>query len=371
MSRSNLFSAGRRERQVFQDERYLYPEFIPDNLPHREKELESLAYCLRPILAGKKPLNVFLVGPTGVGKTVCAKYVVRELADAGGRSKSLYLNCFEFNSRVSVLISLANFLGAGIPRRGLATDEIFSNILEYLPKANFTPIVILDEVDQLLVDAEGQKLLYDLLRVIEYGKQRIGVIMISNDKALTSGLDSKIRSSLAEQTIVFDPYTPVQLKAILSERADMAFAKGSLDKDVVNVAAAHAAKLGGDARVAFEGLLKAGRIAESKNSEKVTVEHLNGAFAEVDSASLVKGVKHLDKEGLLLLKIIAQNQPVNSGAVYELYSKTHKGGLKQRRVREILSMLEKKNFVSAQEKSLGNQGKTRVFSSAIPKESLK
>ena len=97
MAGKNLFQRASRERSVFQDERFLYPEFIPELLPHREKEIESLVYCFDPILKGRKPLNVFLVGPTGVGKTVSAKYVLRELEDNFDRVKSLYLNCFEYN----------------------------------------------------------------------------------------------------------------------------------------------------------------------------------------------------------------------------------------------------------------------------------
>ena len=366
----NLFQRVSKEKSVFQDERFLYPEFIPELLPHREKEIESLVYCFDPIFKGRKPLNVFLVGPTGVGKTVSAKYVLRELEDNFDRVKSLYLNCFEYNSRPAILAAIANFVGAGIPRRGLATDELFTKMLESMGKCGFTPIVILDEVDQLLVSEQNSKILYDLLRIVEYEKDRIGIIMISNDVELIAKLDSRIKSSLAEQTIIFDPYTPEQLKSILKERADLSFQKNSLEKEVVNVAAAHAAKLGGDCRVAIESLLKAGRIAERENTGLVTIENLQKSFEDVDAASLVKGVSSLSKDELVLLKIITENQPVNSGKIYELYSKDKNNELKERRLRDVLSNLEKKNFLSLKNVSMGNRGKTKEFSSRIPKQFL-
>ncbi|MCH7902814.1 AAA family ATPase [archaeon] len=370
MAGKNLFQRASREKSVFQDERFLYPEFIPELLPHREKEIESLVYCFDPILKGRKPLNVFLAGPTGVGKTVSAKYVLRELEDNFDRVKSLYLNCFEYNSRPAILAAIANFVGAGIPRRGLATDELFTKMLESMGKCGFTPIVILDEVDQLLVSEQNSKILYDLLRIVEYEKDRIGIIMISNDVELIAKLDSRIKSSLAEQTIIFDPYTPEQLKSILKERADLSFQKNSLEKEVVNVAAAHAAKLGGDCRVAIESLLKAGRIAERENTGLVTIENLQKSFEDVDAASLVKGVSSLSKDELVLLKIITENQPVNSGKIYELYSKDKNNELKERRLRDVLSNLEKKNFLSLKNVSMGNRGKTKEFSSRIPKQFL-
>jgi len=370
MASKNLFQRASKEKSVFQDERYLYPEFIPDLLPHREKEIDSLVYCFDPILKGKKPLNVFLTGPTGVGKTVSAKYVLRELEENFDRAKSLYLNCFEYNSRPAILAAIANFAGAGVPRRGLATDELFTKMLESIRKCGFTPIVILDEVDQLLVSEQNSKILYDLLRIVEYEQNRIGIIMISNDIELTAKLDSRIKSSLAEQTIIFDSYTPEQLKSILKERADLSFQKNSLEKEVVNVAAAHAAKLGGDCRVAIESLLKAGRIAERENTGIVTIDNLKKSFEDVDAASLVKGVSSLSKDELVLLKIITENQPVNSGKIYEIYSNDKNNELKERRLRDVLSTLEKKNFLSLKNISMGNKGKTKEFSSRIPKQFL-
>lgn len=366
----NIFMRHSAERSVFMDERYLYPEHIPEKLPHRDKEIDSLAYCFRPMLAGRKPQNVFLAGPTGVGKTVCAKFVLRQLQEANDRAKSLYINCFEYNSRAAVLISLANFVGAAVPRRGLATDEVFTTFVQSMEKCSFTPVIVLDEVDQLLIEHENSKLLYDLLRVVEYGHKALGIVLISNDAGLTAKLDARIRSSLAQQTVVFNPYTPQQLKSILGERAEFAFAKGALEKDVINVAAAHAGKLGGDCRVALESVLRAGRIAERANAEKVTVQHLKEAFDAVDAISALKALKHLSKDELLLLKIIAEKGPIVSGKIHETYYSDKENKLKERRLREILVALEKQNLVVGTELSLGSKGNTREYIAKVQGSTL-
>ena len=322
------------------------------------------------MLRGRKPFNAFVAGPTGVGKTACVKYVLRELQDSFDRAKLLYLNCFEYNSRTAVLSAIANFVGAALPRRGLATDEIFSKMAEYLRKCGYTPVVVLDEVDQLLLSEANSKTLYDLVRIVEHEKLSMGIVMISNDTALTSRLDARIKSSMAEQTVMFDPYGPAQLKGIISERAELAFVKGALDNEVVNVAAAHAARLGGDCRVALESLLKAGRIAERANRPKVQLADLASAFEDVDAVSLLKGLKHLDKDELGLLQIICQNQPVQSGRVYELYSRGSGDGLKERRLRDILSVLEKQGLVEGRPISLGNRGKSREYHVRAPRQLL-
>ena len=126
--------------------------------------------------------------------------------------------------------------------------------------------------------------------------------------------------------------------------------------------------MGGDARVAIESLLKAGREAERENSEKVLLRHLKKAFEAVDSVSLLKGLKHLGETEKILLGEIAQNEGVSSGKLFEFFSKNSKKPLSERRIRDYLNSLEKKDFVVAEAVSLGNKGKTRKYSSRLPKK---
>ena len=116
--------------------------------------------------------------------------------------------------------------------------------------------------------------------------------------------------------------------------------------------------------------MKAGRIAERGNTGKVSVENLRKGFEDVDSASLLKGLKYLSEEEKLLLRIIAENQPLNSGRVHELYAGISRSPLKERRLRDTILGLEKKSFVSGKQVSLGNKGKTKEYSSKIPKQFL-
>jgi cell division control protein 6 len=231
------------------------------------------------------------------------------------------------------------------------------------------PIVVLDEVDQLIMKDGGEKLLYDLLRAVETEKARIGLILISNDISLTAKLDARVKSSLSEEKIIFPSYTPAQLKDILKERSSFAFVPNALADDVIPLAAAHASKLGGDARVAIEALLKAGRQAEKENSEKVEVKHLKKAFEVADSASLIKGIKHLIPNEKILLELIASSPGIQSGAIFEEFSKKSPG-LSERRLRDLLNELEKKNFIVSELVELGNKGKTRKFSSRLQREIL-
>lgn len=366
----NIFSSLSREGKIFKDERYLYPEFVPERLPFRDAEIDSIAYAFQPVTKGGKPQNLFLTGMPGTGKTVCAKFVLRQLEEYSDRAKLHYINCFEFGTRASALASIANFLGSPIPRRGLATDEIYSKILDQFKAVQFVPIIILDEFDQMTKGDDGQKLLYDLLRVTEFQKNRFGLIIISNDKTLVANLDNRIRSSLSETTIEFQQYSPQQLKEILKERSEYAFAANALGKDVVNVAAAHASKLSGDARVAIESLLKAGRFAEQQHSQTVELPHLYKAFESIDNSTAMKTLKNLSSDEKSLLKIISEKGPLNSGELYKEFNSQAKSPLGERRIRELISGLEDAKLVHSELIDLGNKGKTKKLSLACGKEAL-
>ena len=97
---------------------------------------------------------------------------------------------------------------------------------------------------------------------------------------------------------------------------------------------------------------------------------MKAAFSDVGAVSLLKGLKHLERDELVLLKIIATSQPIISGKIYDAYSKEAKGELKERRLRDILAKLEKQGLVSARSVSLGNMGKSKEYSAVAPKDSL-
>ena len=360
----NIFEKSAKLYEVFKDERYLYPEFVPERLPHRDAEIDALVYAFNPVLKGKRPVNVSVLGPSGVGKTCVVKFVLKELEEFTDRAKGVYINCFEFNTRQSVLYKIATALGMVVPRRGLATDEVYSLFLEALRKSEAIPIIVLDEVDQLKED-HASKVLYDLLRVVEHQKARHGLVVLSNNMNLRFDLDSRIKSSLNEEKMIFNPYTPQQLKDILNERSQYAFQSNGLEDEVINVAAAHAARLGGDCRVAIESLLKAGRLAENANAQKLSLDHLKQAFEAVESTAAQKFVKHLSEPEKKIVKVVALKEKLSSG---ELYTQFNRSGekLSERRLRDLVSRLESLKLLKTELDE--SRGKTRLISLAVSKD---
>ncbi|MFD1572100.1 hypothetical protein ACFR9T_16200, partial [Halorubrum laminariae] len=83
------------DTNVFENERALMEEWVPDRLPEREPELEEIAKSFRTtIRSGIEPKNVLISGKTGQGKTVTARVVLEELHNYC-QEKNIDLRTFE------------------------------------------------------------------------------------------------------------------------------------------------------------------------------------------------------------------------------------------------------------------------------------
>ncbi len=368
----NIFAKAKKLHELFRDERALYAEFLPEKLPCREREINEIVFALQPIAKGGKPNNLFLFGAPGTGKTVVTKHVLGQLQEFSSRAKGIIINCFEFNSRHALLSEIAFRLGCAIPRRGISVDETVSSIIAELQLKKISPVIVLDEADQLLSEKEGSTLLYELLRLPAEKSILLGVIIVSNNAGLVAGLDERVRSSLNAQQLFFERYSPQQLKQILSERCDIAFLSGAVEKDAIALAAAHAAKLGGDARIAIDAMLQAGRLAEKQNSQKIKPEHLEEVFESVDRVSLEKRLAYLNASEISVIKTIAEasEQQSTSGALYEAYCRNNAAPLTQRRFRDIVNKLAEMRLVEVQDTSIEGKGKTRRVSLRVSREAV-
>ena len=154
---------------IFRNKKVLSHDYIPDELPHREKEIKKLAYILATALKGGRPSNVFMYGKTGTGKTAVAKYVLKKL-DMKGQQLGLqflyaYVNCRYKTSNYRVLLKIAEDLGVGrLPETGLPLDLIFDRIVRFIDRREQLVIVIFDELDWL-VKKSGDDILYQFTRI--------------------------------------------------------------------------------------------------------------------------------------------------------------------------------------------------------------
>jgi cell division control protein 6 len=358
----NLFRAASssRENRIFKDESALSPEFLPEELPGREREISELVYCLSPAAENRQPEHALLYGPPGTGKTSAAKFVLKQLSEYSQRPLPIYINCWESQSRYAVLSILVSAVGEMMPRRGIAADEMFSRFVEIAKKDGKTPIVVLDEVDRLASSEGGEQILYDLCRAGENHSLHTGVIAITNDEEFHTRLDSRIRSSFVQHALKFAPYSVPQLKEILLHRAKLAFFDSALDSEAIPLCAAIAFKHNGDARVALALLLSAGKAAERADAAKVQVSHVRQVEGATLEAWGIKAVRKLPEMDELDQRIVSAVKKAGKAGIEtgELYvSLRQLAG--ERTVRQRLEKLEKSGIVDSVPLDLG-AGRTRL-----------
>lgn len=351
---ANIFSNS-IENHILKDERFLYPDYVPEKLPFRDEEIEELVFALKPLSNGKKPTHLFIYGPPGTGKTVSLKFVLKELEEFSDRVKGVYINCFEYSSRHAILAKLTNTFGYPVPQRGISTEEIFDRFIAVLRTKKITPLIIFDESEQLLTE-DSKKLLYDLSRLAEQFKINIGLAFISNDNFFLSKLDDRIRSSLQASSISFEKYTHVELKEILNERAKFAFYPNALSDSVIGLCAAHASKNNGDARVAIDVLLKSARIAERANSKKIEVLHVRKSFMQ-EKVVKIELTSNLSEKEKLILDYLTKHNGVDSGEIYFALKKD----FAERTLRQAINDLEEKKLIRLEKTQKGKSGFSRVI----------
>ncbi|MDP2666975.1 MAG: AAA family ATPase [Candidatus Diapherotrites archaeon] len=370
MARENVFARASRENLIFKDEHVLDPQHLPDALPHRETQVNALVFALKPLADGGKAAHVFVWGPPGTGKTVTLSFVMGQLKEFSSRVKPIYFNCFGYNSRQAVLAELTRQVERPVPARGMSTNELHAKVLEGLKFAPFIPVLVFDEFDQLLAN-DGNELLYDLLRIPEHNIPGIPIILISNDPSIPARLDARVRSSFAHEKIEFAPYSPIQLKDILRERAEKALVPGALPIEMAGLIAAHAAKRGGDCRVAIETLRKAARRAERANACVIDEGHVRAAFEDTETSAVQKAIPFLTDSHKHVLKSLfalgGRHVPSN-----DLYVRLASQGigLSDRRVREILVELEKKKAITTHTDTSG-RGRSKRITVNFPEAVMK
>jgi len=350
--KKNIFSGlnNKFEKPIFKDETIFYPDYVPEHIFARDSQLKEFTYLLKPLLSSKKANNILIFGPPGTGKTLTSIYVLKELCEYTTKVKYIYFNVIKDNTRYAILSGLVSFFGDALPRRGLAIDEILSRLSEFFSKSDFSPVVILDEIDKMDVN-DSSKLLYDLTR-FSINNKYFTVILVTNHKSFILDLDKRTQSSLFISEIEYSKYKPIEIKEILKERIDYGLVPGSINDDLIGYVSGYAASRGGDARIAIDLVYKAGKESEKQGLQEITREILLDSAKLVDSQKLSEKVKYLSTEEIDVLLAI------DDGIITtDLYSKLR---FSERTIRRYLENLENLELIRIDSYRTGKAEKRRV-----------
>lgn len=145
-------------------------QYTPENIPHREKQIEQVATILAPVLRGERASNLFIYGQTGTGKTLIALYVKNEMLKRAKKEniplRMEYINCKlkkVSDTEYRILAEIIKKLGGNVPSTGLPTDQVYNKFLELVESEKQHIILILDEIDQA-VNKMSDSFLYNLTK---------------------------------------------------------------------------------------------------------------------------------------------------------------------------------------------------------------
>ena len=265
-----LFESKNNGRGVLRSETYLDTSHQPSEPVGRDSKINRIVDAVRPLNRRRKPENLLIHGPAGVGKTTCVKHVLNQLEDQT-RVKTVYINCWQYNTRSSLLTELLIQLGYPAPRKGKPVDELLAKIREWINK-NRGVAVALDEFDQL---DEHNEVIYDLETMNTDSENQVGLLMVSNQQPETVELDPRSRSRLNCQTLQFKPYTAEKITQIPQDRVDQSFRPGTVPSDTTQKIAEIVADNSGDLRNALQLLLRAGRKADREGQKEVSIDMIS------------------------------------------------------------------------------------------------
>jgi cell division control protein 6 len=277
-------------RSVFKDETKLDISYIPNRLPHRDREFRLLMEFFSFILQfpAKMAQRVIITGDVGTGKTVLSQRFGVNITNEANKLKInlryVHVNCREYRGNLFlILYHIVSVFHPTFPRRGYSAEELLRILLQILDDENAHVVLALDEFESL-VEGEGSEAVYKLTRLQEIRPnkpQRLSLICILRNLKTIEKLDASTRSTLQSNIISLVKYSKQQLIDILNDRVSLAFKPLTMPEDTLSLTAEIAFSEGGNARFGIELLWRAGKYADAEDLGVVTPECVRKAVSSI------------------------------------------------------------------------------------------
>ncbi|WP_336001521.1 ORC1-type DNA replication protein [Halorientalis halophila] len=349
------------DESVFRDEHVFEIDYLPETFHHRDSQMDSLKYALRPAVRGSRPLNVIARGPPGTGKTTAVQKLFTELRAETAEVRAVRVNCQVNGTRYSVFSRLfEGIFDYEPPSSGISFKRLFEQVTDRLVEDEEVLVVALDDVNYLFYENEASDTLYSLLRAHEeHAGARIGVICISSDLDLDviEELDGRVQSVFRPEEVYFPTYDESEIVDILGERVDRGFHDGVISPTVLDRVAALTAEANGDLRVGIDLLRRAGLNAEMRASKEVSVEDVESAYDKSKFVHLSRALRGLSDSEASLVAVIADHSGEQAGEVYETFNE--RTDLGYTRYSEIINKLDRLGIIDASYTDVDGRGRSR------------
>ncbi|MFC7129899.1 ORC1-type DNA replication protein [Haloferax chudinovii] len=358
------------DETVFRDEHVFEIDHVPETFNHRESQLRSLKYALRPAVRGSRPLNTMVRGPPGTGKTTAVQKLFGELGTQSG-VRTVRVNCQVDSTRYAVFSRVfEHIFEYEPPSSGISFKKLFGQITDRLVEDDEVLVVALDDVNYLFYENEASDTLYSLLRAHEaHSGARIGVIIISSDLSLDviDELDGRVQSVFRPEEVFFPRYDVDEIVDILRSRSRRGFHEDVIGAPELDQVAEFTAD-SGDLRVGIDLLRRAGLHAEMRASRTVDMDDVEAAYDKSKYVHLSRCLQGLSDPERELVRVVAEYDGERAGAVYDAFNE--ETGLGYTRYSELVNKLDQLGVIEARYTEIEGRGRTRAISLAYDADAV-
>ncbi|MFX1555737.1 MAG: Cdc6/Cdc18 family protein [Promethearchaeota archaeon] len=321
-----------KKPSIFKDESKLDINFVPNELPHRKKELSLLSQLFLALIKNPNSISrkILITGKTGIGKTVTVK-LFGEMIQRAAKKRNLLIKCVHINCRkqrtsYKVLIRIIRTLNQNFPKRGYSPQDLLEIIIDSLNNLDLHLLIVLDELNYL-INYDGD-LIYSLTRINDdslNAQQRISIIGIVKNISCLNNLDISTLSTLQRNIIKFKDYTKNQINDILKYRANISLKEDVFSDELIEMISELVNK-NGDIRYGLNLLWRAGKIAERKNLKYLTSECVRLGNQDLMPYSTQDILTYMSSQKLIFLLAIIkalkknEKQKVTVSEVLDTYS---------------------------------------------------
>ena len=306
---------------IWKNRETLLEDFIPPELPGREKEISEIMEFLSILPVGRPP-NILVYGPRGTGKTAAVRKILNDLSRIYNPEtfKMIYVPA---GTPLGTLSLIASELGIvwrsrrkriqGLPR-GISITEALNIIRDEVQKYKRV-IIAIDEADKLTGNPNGEEILYHFTRTIP-----VSLILITNKLLFLERIkDDRVVSSLRLRFIDFPRYDDEQILKILKYRASLALLDNAYDDKILEtIRDITVLRSGRDIRFGLDLLLAAGDIAYAEKAERIEQRHIERALRYAEEEMARRALEKLDLEERTIIYVVAKKNIISLTRLREI-----------------------------------------------------
>ncbi|QLH11277.1 Cdc6/Cdc18 family protein [Nitrosarchaeum sp. AC2] len=299
-----------KNSEVFDD--YYYPSILVG----RKTETKQILGYLESFSSGNMGKNIYVFGPSGVGKTTTIRSVLSRF-----HNNSVFVNCWTSRTSHKIMEDILRQLGFVIHGRESTTELVKK--FENSKKRNV--IICLDEVDHIKD--------HDVFYV--FARNPCCLVLISNSEHMLLKFDARIKSRLNFHVMQFEPYENNHIQEILSERVEKGFHDDVLDFTLDDVSK----YCNGDARSGIQILRNAAIDAESNNLSSITSQEILMASRNIRKYRVSYLLQKLNEHQKTLYEILKENKSIESGKLFDEYCKKSDNKITDRSYRNYMQKM--------------------------------